>query len=158
MTWSGPQKVWSPSGNEKVWQTFLRARVFLQNAIFNSKYRVPISWNPTRILRICTQNDDIKMHAKQHDRGCCYTLFWGKNCALSLRQTLQDEFLKLKICVYRKWYTRVFVNPCKPFAHALPWIMISSLRQLFLSYIHVWQSWLSANVVCKCHWLQQNEF
>ena len=63
-----------------------------------------------------------------------------------------------KICVYCKRYTRVFVNPCKPFAHALPGIMISSRRQLFLSYIHVCQPWLSANVVCTCHWLQQNEF
>ena len=68
---------------------------------------------------MCLQKDDVEMHAKQHDRGRCYTLFWGKNYALSLRQTLQDEILKVKISVYRKRYIRVFVNPCKPFAHAL---------------------------------------
>ena len=72
------------------------------------------------------RKDVVKMYVKQHDRARCYTLFWGKNCALSLRQTLQDEFLKLKICVYRKRYMRVFVNPSKPFAHALLRIMISS--------------------------------
>ena len=122
------------------------------------KCRVRISRNPTRISRKCIRKDHVETYEKKHDRWLCFTLFWGKNCALSLRQTLQDEILKDKIDMYRKRYTRVFVNPCKPFAHALPGIMISSRRQLFLSYIHVWQSWLSANVVCKCHWLQQNEF
>ena len=56
--------------------------------------------NPTRIFKMWLQKDDVEMHAKQHDRGRCSTLFWGKNCALSLRQTLQDEILKVKICVY----------------------------------------------------------
>jgi len=31
----------------------------------------------------------------------------------------------------------VFVNPCKPFAHGLLDIMISSRRQFFLIYVHI---------------------
>ena len=113
--------------------------------------------NPTRISKMCSQKNVVAIHAKQQNLGRCYTLFWGKNCALSLCQTLQDEFLKVKTCVYRKRYTRVFVNPSKPFAHGLLDIMISSRRQLFLSYVHVWQPWLSSKGVCVCNWLQQNE-
>ena len=98
-----------------------------QNDVFNFQVSGTITLKPyPHIKNMYMQKDDIEMHEKQHDRGCCYTLFWGKNCALSLRQTLQDEFLKLKICVYRKRYMRVFVNPSKPFAHALLRIMISS--------------------------------
>jgi hypothetical protein len=54
------------------------------------------------------------MHAKQHIRRRCYTSLQGKNCALSLRQTPQDEFLKSKTRVYRKQYISVFLNPGKP--------------------------------------------
>ena len=93
--------------------------------------------NPTRISKMCSHKNVIEMHAKQHDLGCCYTLLWGKNCALSLCQTLQDEFPKAKTCVYRKRYTRVFVNPSKPFAYGLLDVIISSRRQLFLSYVHI---------------------
>ena len=58
--------------------------------------------NPTRTIKMCSQKDDVEMHPKQQDRGRCSTLFWGKKCALSLRQTLQDEFLKDNMCVSQK--------------------------------------------------------
>ena len=118
------------------------------------KCRVRISRNPTRISRKCMRKDDDEKYEKRHDRWLCYTLFWGKNCALSLCQTLQDEFPKAKTCVYRKRYTRVFVNPSKPFAHGLLDIMISSRRTLFLIYVHVSQPRLSSKGVCICNWLQ----
>ena len=99
------------------------------------KCRVRISRNPTRISRKCMRKDDVETYKKKHDRWLCYTLFWGKNCALSLRQTLQDEILKDEIDMYRKRYTRVFVNPCKPFAYAFLRIMICFRLQKLLSYI-----------------------
>jgi hypothetical protein len=106
--------------------------------------------NPTRISKMCSQKNVVAIHAKQRNLWRCYTVFWGKNCALSLCQTLQDEFQKVKICGYRKRYTGVFVNPSKPFAFALLGIMISSRQQLFLIYIHVWQPWLSSQGVFEC--------
>ena len=102
------------------------------------------------------QKDDIEMHVKQHDRGCCYTLFWGKNCVVSLLLTLQDEILKSKIRVYRKRYIRVSLNPCKPFAHALLGIMICSRWLLFLSNVHICQPLQSSRVVFKCTCFRKN--
>ncbi len=100
--------------------------IFSKMHKFILKYRLPISVNPTRISRMCMRKDVVKMYVKQHDRGRCYTLFWGKNCVLSLLLTLQDEIPKSKIRMYRKRYIRVLLNPCKPFAHALLGIMICS--------------------------------
>jgi hypothetical protein len=80
--------------------------------------------NLTHIQRICMQIDDVEMPAKKHDRWLWYASFWGEFCAFSLRQTFQDEILKDEMDVYRKGYTRVFVNPCKPFALTLLGIKI----------------------------------
>ena len=110
----------------KKWRArcFQTDRAKLKNVI--PKCRVPFTTNPTCISRMCMQKDGVEMYAKLQNLGRCYTLFWGKNCALALRQTLQDEFLKVQTCVYLKRYTKGFVNPSKPFAHALHGIMFCS--------------------------------
>jgi len=102
------------------------------------------------------RKDVVKKYVKQHDRGRCYTLFWGKNCVLSLLLTLEDEIPKSKIRVYRKQYIRVSLNPCKPFAHALLVIMICSRWLLFLSNAHVCIPLQSSRVVFKCTCFRKN--
>ena len=142
----------------KIVTNFSWGQGYLQNCILK---KLTVGYdntlNPIRISKMCSQKNVVTIHAKQRNLGRCYTLFWGKYCALSLCQTLQDEFVKVKTCVYRKRYTRVFVNPSKPFAHGLLDIMISSRRTLFLIYVHVSQPRLSSKGVCICNWLQQNE-
>ena len=77
------------------------------------------------------------MNAIKHNRGRCYALLWGENCALSHCKTLPEEIAKVKIGMYCKRYTRVFVNPCKPFACAFLKIMICFRLQKLLSYIYL---------------------
>ena len=84
--------------------------------------------------------DTIEMNAKKHIRRRCYALLWGGNCTLSHCKTRPEEIARVKkIGMYCKRYIRDFVNPSKPFAHALLGIMICSCWKLFLSYVCIWQ-------------------
>ena len=120
---------------------WLLEHVFSKIMKFILKDRVPSYRNHIPSSQIWKKKNAIAMNAIKHNRGRCYALLWGENCALSHCKTLPEEIAKVKIGMYCKRYTRVFVNPSKPFAHALLGIMICSCWELYLSYVCIWQPW-----------------
>ena len=95
------------------------------------KYRVPLQRKYIPSSEICKKRIVIEMHAKKHNHGRCYALLWGKNCALSHCKLLLEEIVRVQIGMCCNRCTRVFVNPCKPCAHALLGFVICSCWKLF---------------------------